>query len=180
MKKQLLAILLIFVCFGTSVLKANSDSDISGSRELTIDDLLRKLRQNQNIADEEIDRMAALLLEMELTLSPENILPKLYLLRGSNEPITPTAKKPLKKEQSLEWLILTLENQRIMNLLPEETTAHPSAKVFPGPVATDAKRVIRDITFNTNLPGWHNHGFYSESTKAYWHSTGLYAAPGEL
>ena len=44
--------------------------------------------------------------------------------------------------------------------------AHPSAADFPGPVPADAPRLERSFTIDTDVPRWH--------------STGLYAAPGEL
>jgi len=50
-------------------------------------------------------------------------------------------------------------------LPPEKVEAHPSATAFPGPVPADAPRVRRSATIDTAVPGWH--------------STGLYAAPGE-
>ena len=53
------------------------------------------------------------------------------------------------------------------NLIPPESVrAHPAAADFPGPVPADAPRLTRSLTMDTGVPRWH--------------STGLYAAPGEL
>ncbi len=49
---------------------------------------------------------------------------------------------------------------------PESVRAHPAAADFPGPVTADAPRLSRSLTIDTGVPRWH--------------STGLYAAPGEV
>ena len=49
---------------------------------------------------------------------------------------------------------------------PESVRAHPAAADFPGSVPADAPRITRSLTIDTAVPRWH--------------STGLYAAPGEL
>ena len=49
---------------------------------------------------------------------------------------------------------------------PEAVRAHPAAADFPGPVPSDGPRVTRSLTIDSAVPRWH--------------STGLYAAPGEL
>lgn len=48
---------------------------------------------------------------------------------------------------------------------PARANAHPRAKQFPGEVPPDAQRVSTTVGLNPRIPGWH--------------STGLYAAPGE-
>ena len=47
----------------------------------------------------------------------------------------------------------------------DKLKAHPAAEGFPGPVPADAPRVTKTVTIDTAVPDWH--------------STGLYAAPGE-
>ena len=50
---------------------------------------------------------------------------------------------------------------------PEQLRAHPAAEFFPGAVPADAARIAsRTVSIDTTVPAWH--------------STGLYAAPGEL
>ncbi len=49
---------------------------------------------------------------------------------------------------------------------PESVWAHPAAADFPGPVPTDTPRLTRSLTIDTVVPRLH--------------STGLYAAPGEV
>ena len=49
---------------------------------------------------------------------------------------------------------------------PDSVRAHPASEDFPGSVPADAPRITRSLTIDTSVPRWH--------------STGLYAAPGEL
>lgn len=68
--------------------------------------------------------------------------------------------------QPLDRLAMTLSVQRAMRLPANQvTTAHPSARSFPGAVLTIATRHTISVRVNTNISGWH--------------STGAYAAPGE-
>jgi len=78
----------------------------------------------------------------------------------------PSPKKPLKVEDALARVLVAMQLEEIKGLKPEETKAHPAAAFFPGPVPTEAKRVKRELKIDGNVPGWH--------------STGLYATPGEL
>lgn len=48
----------------------------------------------------------------------------------------------------------------------DQVTAHPAAAHFPGAVPAEAERVTRELSFDTRVPAWH--------------STALYAAPGEV
>jgi hypothetical protein len=77
----------------------------------------------------------------------------------------PKPDAPLTLEQPLARLALTLQMEEIARLPAEQVTAHPSAEFFPGAVPADAARVSRTIQVDTQRPAWH--------------STGLYAAPGE-
>ncbi len=56
--------------------------------------------------------------------------------------------------------------RQLMAAPAEAVRAHPAAADFPGPVASEAPRLTRTISVDTAIPRWH--------------STGLYAAPGEL
>ena len=95
------------------------------------------------------------------------LMPRLATLEQKHsESAIPRPKLPLTMRQPLGRLLLTLRMEQIANLAPEEITAHPAAEAFPGSVADDVPRVTRVVRIDTSVPNWH--------------STGLYAAPGEL
>ncbi len=73
--------------------------------------------------------------------------------------------QPITQAQPLERLLLTLEVQRAMHLPTDQVRALPAAATFPGLVPDTAPRVTRTVVLDTSIPDWH--------------STGLYAAPGE-
>lgn len=83
--------------------------------------------------------------------------------------IVPTPKTPIKPGDGLARVLLTLE-MLDLEALPVEADspipAHPSATHFPGAVPPDAERVTKRVTIDLGAPGWH--------------STGLYAPPGEV
>ena len=96
----------------------------------------------------------------------EIVLPRLRRLQEEHAAeAIPEPDDPLTMDQPLARLALTLQMQDIRNLPPEQVKAHPAAEFFPGAVPTDAERVARTVDLDTKLHGWH--------------STGLYAAPGE-
>ena len=79
----------------------------------------------------------------------------------------PTGQNPWKRagnEQQLKDYQDTLN--QLASLPPEQVTAHPAAEDFPGAVPADAPRITRVIEIDARVPRWH--------------STGLYAAPGEV
>lgn len=78
----------------------------------------------------------------------------------------PTPEKPLKSDKALTRLALTIQLNDMAALPPEKIKAHPAAAVFPGAVPADAPRVERTMEVDTAVRDWH--------------STGLYAAPGEV
>ena len=73
--------------------------------------------------------------------------------------------KPVSMETPQERLVLTLQVRDAMRAPVGQVKAHPAAISFPGPVPSGAKRIAREVTIDTRTPDWH--------------STGLYAAPGE-
>ncbi|MGQ0627007.1 MAG: M60 family peptidase N-terminal accessory domain-containing protein, partial [Phycisphaerales bacterium] len=87
------------------------------------------------------------------------------LVREHEGELVPTAKRPLTDKQPLQRTLLTVQLAEMNALPPAQVKAHPSAAAFPGSVPADAPRVERTVTINTKVPEWH--------------STGLYAAPGE-
>jgi len=78
----------------------------------------------------------------------------------------PTAQQPLNMDRPLLRLALTLQLRDLQTAPPEKVKAHPAAAIFPGAVPADAPRVTKTVQVDTKVP--------------LWHSTGLYAAPGEL
>jgi hypothetical protein len=78
----------------------------------------------------------------------------------------PSAKTPLKKNKPLDRVLLTLELSQLTQTPVDKIKAHPAAADFPGAIPAGAKRVQRKISVDTTVPGWH--------------STGLYAGPGEV
>ena len=75
-------------------------------------------------------------------------------------------KNPANKNQALPWLLLALQVYAAKNLPAGRVRAHPSAQSFPGDVPAEAPRIGRTLEIDTKVAGWH--------------STGLYAAPGEV
>ena len=99
--------------------------------------------------------------------SDKLLLPRLrQLQQDSAAAAIPTRAKPLKADAALARVLLTLQVRQMKLLPPEKVQAHPAAAEFPGCVPADANRVAQTIEIDTNVPGWH--------------STGLYAAPGEV
>jgi len=93
-------------------------------------------------------------------------LPRVKALCESPEArCVPTSEAPVAADQALARIAATLTAAEIAETPPEKVTAHPSAEAFPGAVATDAPRVRQTVAVDTSVPDWH--------------STGLYAAPGE-
>lgn len=86
---------------------------------------------------------------------PQNdklLRPKLAAVRQSNAP-------------SVQRLRETLETIDAANAPVGELKASPLASEFPGDVPKGAPRITKTVTIDTSVPDWH--------------STGLYAAPGE-
>jgi len=102
------------------------------------------------------------------TLPPGDkiLLPRLESVRTQHQS-DPALRltQPLTQREPLARLLLTLEVQRAMHLPVSQVPALPAAATFPGLVPAAAPRVTHTIEIDTVVPGWH--------------STGLYAAPGE-
>jgi len=91
------------------------------------------------------------------------LLPKLAALaRGGQAPL-PSAKRPLGPE--LGRVLLAMQVRSALRAPADEIEAHPAAETFPGAVPRAAPRIVRTVEIDTSVPDWH--------------STGLYAAPGE-
>ena len=118
----------------------------------------------------EIDQALVSLVLTSNCLPADDVLlaPRLHALVEGNERNRrwPSAEQPVGKADvvpRLAAVLFVLEQSRTP---PESVRGHPAAEDFPGPVPADAPRITRSLTIDTAVPRWH--------------STGLYAAPGEL
>jgi len=91
------------------------------------------------------------------------LLPKLepYL----SEMVIPTAEEPVKRSEVMRRVAVVMQSRALAALPAREAVAHPAGQVFPGPVPEGAPRVRRRLEIDAAVPDWH--------------STGLYAPPGE-
>ena len=78
----------------------------------------------------------------------------------------PSKNFPAKETDTARRFAATLYTRRHKNAPAESIDAHLAASDFPGSVPQGAKRVAKRIAVDTTVPRWH--------------STGMYAAPGEL
>ena len=95
------------------------------------------------------------------------------LVDKASEDAHPTPQSPIKEDDLLKRLVVTLQIEKYLHgqiagiTSPEEVPSLVTENVFPGPVADKAER-LQDVTIKvkTEVPAWH--------------SPGLYAAPGEI
>ncbi|MFN7019906.1 MAG: M60 family metallopeptidase [Phycisphaerales bacterium] len=80
--------------------------------------------------------------------------------------LAPTAERPITSREPLRRLLLAASIERDRRLRADEVRPHPSAASFPGKVAGSSQRATRSLRIDPSVAGWH--------------STGLYAAPGEV
>jgi hypothetical protein len=99
--------------------------------------------------------------------SDRQFQPRLQALtRDPKGQAIPTAKQPVKQENLAARLLVTLQGRELRRLPTDTARPHPAADTFPGGVPQDAPRLAgQSRTIQTRVPDWH--------------STGLYAAPGE-
>ncbi len=105
---------------------------------------------------------------MSLPSTDKEILPELRALQAEHQSeLIPTSEKPLTAKDPLARLLLTLQVNEINRSPITEVRAHPAADDFPGasPNRGEAAGLGERVKINTSIPGWH--------------STGIYAAPGE-
>jgi hypothetical protein len=95
------------------------------------------------------------------------LLPAL-LSASAAEPVAfPTKAKPWKREgQTNECIALEKSLRALMALPAEQVQSHPAAADFPGRPPVEAKAVTRKLSVDTRISRWH--------------STGLYAVPGQV
>ena len=130
---------------------------------------LAAARAGAKLSKDEIARASASLTDAAQSLpsGDTHFLPQLHALRtqpGINT--TPTAKTPLKAEQLAARVLVALEGRELSRQTPAQMKPHASAAAFPGAVPADAARETAAVAIDSRVPNWH--------------STGLYAAPGEL
>ena len=106
------------------------------------------------------------------------LAPRLHALVENNDH-WPSAERPVRKTDgaSIAAKLFVALHRRTP---PESVRPHPAAADFPGSVPADAPRVTRSLTIDTTEPRGHATGPFSWHESPRWHSTGLYAAPGEL
>lgn len=93
-------------------------------------------------------------------------LPRLSKITETTSLIVPTEKNPFKPTLNLLGsLAASFQLNQFGKLPPESIKAHPAAEFFPGSVSVSALRISKVVEVDNSIPGWH--------------STGLYAVPGE-
>ena len=92
----------------------------------------------------------------------------------------PSAERPLGRSEVAARKAVMQFVQQHLRTPPASVRAHPAAADFPGSVPADAPRITRTLNIDTTEPVGHATSVYSELHEYRWHSTGLYAAPGEL
>ncbi len=65
-----------------------------------------------------------------------------------------------------DYLAVTLLGAQLARMPVDKIKAHPAAAAYPGAVAANAKRVTKTVEIDLAVPRWH--------------TTGLYAAPGDV
>ncbi len=92
--------------------------------------------------------------------------PKMSALLASRDvEALPRPGHPLRLDRPVERVLVAFETADLARADAAATRAHPTAESFPGAVPVDAPRVERAVSVDLAVPEWH--------------STGLYAAPGE-
>jgi len=92
--------------------------------------------------------------------------PKLQAWIEQQGPIAvPSPQQPLTLENPAGRIACVIQNVEMRRAPVEQLRAHPAAASFPGAVPPEAPRVEKVLSLDTSIPDWH--------------STGLYAAPGE-
>ncbi len=95
------------------------------------------------------------------------LMPRLRAVRAREQAdFTDLVARPVTLANPLARLAFTLQVREAADLPAGKIKADPSAVSFPGAVNSGAPRVTQKIVADTRVPEWH--------------STGLYAAPGEI
>jgi hypothetical protein len=136
---------------------------------VALDMLVAQSKGGPAPSKKDLSQASATLMLAVRSVVPEDtlLLPRIReLVKDLGDSAVPLPSKPLKESSGLARVLVALQDMELRSLPPEKITAHPAAKGFPYEVPADAKRVTRKLDIDTAVPDWH--------------STGLYAAPGEL
>ena len=143
-----------------------------------LDDLIAKVKTEKKVQPDKIDEAVDIISQAGEVLPEVVLLDKLDKLQQYREDsVIPTARKQLFRDMQPDYTILSLQVRKSRDVSAEQVKAHPAAEVFPGSVGEEAKPVTQKIKINTSAGGWH---IGSGRRNLYWHSTGLYAVPGEV
>lgn len=116
---------------------------------------------------DEFDKMKFELKPMVILLALSLVLPVHSALANDAQSAFPSAKHAWKRAGHEEqFAAYRQEIQTMMRLPPEQVRANPAAADFPGIPPSGAPRIKRTVELDTSVSRWH--------------STGLYAAPGEI
>lgn len=131
--------------------------------------VIHQLREGKTFSDAELSQTSRVLMTAA-GIIPANdrlFLPGLRRAMAGFQPDHfPSPKNPVVKSELLTRLDLAVDRRAMDTAHPERMKAYPSAADFPGAVPTGARTVTERIAVNTAQPRWH--------------STCLYAAPGQM
>ena len=101
-----------------------------------------------------------------LPSSDRQLLPALHRLNAQIPPELRSLQKAITQNEPMARMAMAVGIERLRTTPTSRIRPHPSAQRFPGAVPREAPRVRRTVHINTRIPRWH--------------STGLYAPPGEV
>ncbi len=142
---------------------------VLSSGSAALDALLRSVG-GQALGKQDAALAGVTLVGVVESLPPDDkaFLPKLRALE-SNPRIRsiPSESQPVKSSDAAARVVVSLQANTLRRSQPDQVKAHPAAVHFPGSVPQSAAR-LKDVKVGVNMkvPNWH--------------STGLYAAPGEV
>ena len=130
----------------------------------------------------EIAQITYILTSAFRSIPPDDTLfaPRFHAFLDRGEHRWPSAEHPVGEGDLLGRLAATLFVTEHLRTPPESVRAHPAATDFPGSVPADAPRLTLTLTLDISEPPGHSTGILSHRNAPRRHSTGLYAAPGEL
>lgn len=164
------------ICFTNATVSKTSQNGFLVTEEIpfTVHSRTALKKISQHVSKEveltrsEIEQSVANILLAAFSIPKEHneFLNQLNELRKQHN-ITPmpTVQNPISLSQPLLRISAALDTHESQNAPPETLVAHPASSAFPGEVPKDAPRVTKRIIISTQQHGWH--------------STGLYAPPGE-
>ena len=130
---------------------------------------IRALRDGKTLPSADLEQAARVVMTAVGIVPADDplFLPLLRkALEGFHPDHFPSAKNPVAKSDLLTRLALALDRRAMDIAHPEKMHAYPSAAEFPGAMPSTARAETKKIVVSTGHPRWH--------------STGLYAAPGQM